>query len=288
VPHTGVLFAVPVADEKRGLMHILRLNRSTASCFTLLILLATASPFLSAQGNGTAAPTPTPAAPPTAKAAAPEDLTGQWISVVTEDWGYRMIMPPKADYLGVPLNPAGRKVADNWDPAKDEAAGEQCKSYGAPAILRAPGRIRISWASDDTLKIEADAGTQSRMLYFKEPTAAGGDWQGVSQASWERVPGGPFFGGGGPRYVAQLSGSLKVVTTKMRPGYLRKNGVPYSDKATLTEFFDRTTEPDGVSLLVVTTVVDDPTYLVQPFIVSNHFRKQADDSGWNPTPCTSR
>jgi len=288
VPHTGALFAVPVVDEKRGLMQILRLNRSMASCLALLILLATASPFLSAQGNGTAAPTPTPAAPPTAKAAAPEDLTGQWISVVTEDWGYRMIMPPKADYLGVPLNPAGRKVADNWDPAKDEAAGEQCKSYGAPAILRAPGRIRISWASDDTLKIEADAGTQSRMLYFKEPTAAGGDWQGVSQASWERVPGGPFFGGGGPRYVAQLSGSLKVVTTKMRPGYLRKNGVPYSDKATLTEFFDRTTEPDGVSLLVVTTVVDDPAYLAQPFIVSNHFRKQADESGWNPTPCTSR
>src|SRR5665213_1509744 len=179
------LFAVPVADEKRGFMQILRLNRSTASSLALLIFLATASPFLSAQGNGAAAPTPARNVPATAKAMAPEDLTGQWISVVTEDWGYRMIMPPKADYLGVPLNPKGRKVADNWDPAKDEAAGEQCKSYGAPAILRVPGRIRISWANDETLKIETDAGTQTRMLYFKEPTAAGGDWQGVSQASWE-------------------------------------------------------------------------------------------------------
>ena len=207
--------------------------------------------------------------------------------MVTEDWGYRMIMPPKADYLGVPLNPAGRKVADNWDPAKDEAAGEQCKSYGAPAILRAPGRIRISWASDDTLKIEADAGTQSRMLYFKEPTAPGGDWQGVSQASWERVPGGPFFGGGGPRYVAQLSGSLKVVTTKMRPGYLRKNGVPYSENATVTEYFDVAPHPNGGQLLIVTTVVDDPRYLTQPFIVSSHFKKEADASKWDPTPCSA-
>lgn len=231
---------------------------------------------------------PAPPPPANAKVAAPQDLTGQWVAVVTEDWGYRMIMPKKGDYLGVPLNTSGRKLADSWDPAKDEAAGEQCKSYGAPALLRVPGRIRISWADENTLKIETDAGMQTRMLYFKEPQSVGGDWQGVSQASWETVAGGAFFGGGGPGYTPRLSGSLKVVTTKMKPGYLRKNGVPYSDKAVLTEFFDRTTEPDGVSLLVVTTLVEDPTNLVQPFIISNHFKMQKDQSGWNPTPCSSR
>ena len=80
-------------------------------------------------------------------------------------------------------------------------------------------------------------------------------------------------------------GSLKVVTTHMRPGYLRKNGVPYSGNTTLTEYFDRTNEPSGVSWLIVKTIVNDPQYLRQEFITSTHFRKQADASGWNPTPC---
>src|SRR5579884_3336899 len=60
--------------------------------------------------------------PPTAKAAAPFDITGYWLSIVTEDWRYRMVSPPKNDFLGIPLNPAGRKVGEAWDPAKDEAA----------------------------------------------------------------------------------------------------------------------------------------------------------------------
>src|SRR5262249_38415990 len=108
------------------------------------------------------------APPANAKAAAPADLTGQWVSLVTEDWRFRMITPEAGDYASVPVNPVGRKVADNWDPAKDEAAGEQCKAYGAASIMRVPGRIRVSWADDDTLKIETDAGRQTRMFYFKE------------------------------------------------------------------------------------------------------------------------
>jgi len=221
------------------------------------------------------------AAPPAnAKAGAPADLTGQWVSVVTEDWRYRMIMPAKGDYASVPLNPAGRKLADTWDPAKDEASGSACKAYGAAGVLRMPGRIRISWADDDTLKLETDAGTQTRLFYFKEPKSEGGDWQGVSQASWESVGGGR----GGPT----PTGSLKVVTTKMKPGYLRKNGVPYSEKAVLTEYFDRTKEANGDSWLVATQIVDDPTYLNQSFITSAHFKREADQSKWNPAPCSTK
>jgi hypothetical protein len=215
-----------------------------------------------------------------AKAAAPVDLTGQWVSVVTEDWRYRMITPAKGDYSSVPINSAGRKLADSWDPARDEASGEACKSYGAPAVMRVPGRIRISWADDDTLKIETDAGMQTRLFHFKQPKAEGGGWQGASQASWESVGGGR----GGPK----LTDSLKVVTAKMRAGYLRKNGVPYSDRAVLTEYYDRTKEASGDSWLVVTTIVDDPTYLTQSFITSTHFRKEEDLSRWNPTPCSAR
>src|SRR5206468_3786554 len=80
-----------------------------------------------------------------------------------------------------------------------------------------------------------------------------------------------------------FSSALKVVTTKMRPGYLRRNGVPYSDKAVMTEFYDRTNEANGESWLVVTSIVDDPTYLNQPFVTSAHFRKENDQSRWNPT-----
>ena len=70
-----------------------------------------------------------PTAPSTAKAASPADLTGYWVSVVTEDYRWRMVTPLKGDAASVPINDAARKIVDAWDPAKDEAAGLQCKSY---------------------------------------------------------------------------------------------------------------------------------------------------------------
>jgi hypothetical protein len=217
--------------------------------------------------------------PHSARAIAPADLTGYWVSVVTEDWRWRMFTPPKGDYAGLPLNAEGRKIADGWDPAKDEAAGEACRSYGAGNIMRVPGRIRISWRDDETLRIETDAGSQTRLIYFGAPKGSGGDWQGISQGSWDRYPAG--------RSLA-LSGSLKVITTRFRPGYLRKNGVPYSGSAILTEYFDRVNESNGAVYLVVTSALEDPTYLSEPFLTTVHFRRQADASGWNPTPCSAR
>jgi hypothetical protein len=224
------------------------------------------------------APAP-PQTPQTAKAAAPIDITGYWVSVVTEDWRYRMVTPAKGDYASVPLTPEGRKLADTWDPAKDEAAGNQCKAYGAPAIMRVPGRVHITWQDDQTMKIETDAGTQTRLFSFGAPQSQGGDWQGISAASWEAVGAGR----GGAR-----GGSLKVVTAKMKAGYLRKNGVPYSANTVVTEYYDRTNEPNGDSWLIVQTIVEDPANLNQPFITSTHFKKQADGSGWAPSPCSAR
>jgi len=131
---------------------------------------------------------PGPSQPRTGKAAALYDIAGYWVSVVTEDWRYRMATPLKGDYSGILLNPAGRKIADAWDPAKYEAAGEQCRSYGAPSIMRVPGRLRIAWRDDNTLRIDADNGRQSRILRFDSAETGGGDWQGYSKASWESVP----------------------------------------------------------------------------------------------------
>ena len=114
--------------------------------------------------------------------------------------------------------------------------------------------------------------------------SAGGDWQGVSKAEWElAIPGG--YGaraGNGKR-----PGSLKVSTSKLKAGYLRKNGVPYSDRTTLTEHFDVTLLADGSRLLLVTTIVEDPVYLTGPYVVSPHFKKEPDGSKWDPTPCSS-
>lgn len=220
-----------------------------------------------------------PQKPRTARAAALYDITGYWVAVVTEDWRYRMVTPLKGDYGNIFLNPAGRKVAEAWDPAKDEAAGEQCKSYGAPAIMSVPGRLHITWQDDETLKIETDNGRQTRLLRFGSAESGGGDWQGYSKASWELVPQG--------RGEAPI-GSLKVITTKLRAGYLRKNGVPYSAGTTLTEYLDRVNEPDGNAYLVVTTTVEDPVYLAQPFWTSSHYRKQQDSAGWKPRDCTAK
>jgi hypothetical protein len=228
-----------------------------------------------------------PQAPPTAKAAAPIDLTGYWASVVSEDWRYRMTTPPKGDVAGVPLNAAGRQAAGAWDPARDETAGEQCKAYGAAGIMRMPGRLHVTWQDEETLKIELDAGTQTRMLSFRTTRTEGGDWQGVSMASWDRSD-SPMARGGFFPGAAARGGSLKVLTTKMRPGYLRRNGAPYSADAVMMEYFDRFDIPNGDSLLVVSTEVVDPTYLTTPFWTSTHFKRQNDASGWNPRPCSVR
>jgi hypothetical protein len=220
-------------------------------------------------------------APVTARAAAPIDLTGTWVSVVTEDWRWRMRTPPKGDYASVPLNPAGIKAADAWDPARDAAAGEQCRGYGAAAIMRVPGRIRITWDDDTALKIETEAGTQTRLLNFVAPTQRNEPtWQGTSVANWQI--GGGRRGGNAPR-----SGSLRVITSNMRPGYLRKNGVPYSANTRLTEYIARTNEPNGDAWLLVTTVVEDPQNLTSRFVTSSHFKKVPDGSGWSPTPCSA-
>ena len=229
-----------------------------------------------AQGRGQA---------PTPRAAAPIDMTGVWVSLVTDDWRWRMMTPPKGDVLYLPVNAAGRKVAESWDPARDEAAGELCKAYGAPGLMALPGRLRISWENDTTLKIEADTGTQTRLLNFGGPRPAGeATLQGYSAAQWELPGGGRGRRGGGP----PRAGSLKVVTTNLRAGYFRKNGVPYGANAVLTEHYVRLTEDNGDQYLVITRFLEDPQYLTGPYVRSVQFKKQTDATGWNPTPCSAR
>jgi hypothetical protein len=225
-----------------------------------------------------------PPAPLTPKANAPEDITGYWVSLVTEDWRFRMVTPAKGDYASVPLNGAGRGMAGNWDPDKDTAAGEQCKSYGAAGLMRVPGRVHITWQDESTLKVEMDSGQQTRIFHFNgsAPADEKPSLQGYSVATWDGPPAGR--GARGP----MRAGSLKVVTTHLSPGYLRKNGVPYSANTVLTEYYSRTTETDGTSYLIITTIVDDPMYLTGPFITSTHFKMEPNGSKWMPMPCEAK
>ena len=242
-----------------------------------IVLVAAAAllmqPQLAAQRGRGAGPGPAR----TPQAAAPIDLSGYWVSVVTEDWRYRMVTPTKGDYQGVPMTPAALAIADAWDPAKEEASGDVCKSYGAPAILRVPGRLHITWQDEQTMRLDTDAGQQTRTFHFGDWKAPAGPHtiQGDSIAVWE----------GGGR--GATDGSMKVETTNLKAGFLRKNGVPYSDNATMTEYFELITQPDGSPLLVVTISTTDPQYLRQPFVISSHFKKEATDAKWKPSDCSA-
>jgi hypothetical protein len=267
-------------------------SRSVALMAPLAIALGLAT-AVSAQP-----PSPAPAPPRSAREVARADLVGNWVAQVTEDWRWRMITPPKGDYASVPLNAEGRKVADGWDLARDAAAGEQCRAFGAGGIMRQPTRLRIGWADSATLRVETDAGQQTRLFRFARARApvAERTWQGDSTAEWQAAaPPGGFFGGpppGAPPGVGAAAkpavptphASLKVVTTNLRAGYLRKNGVPYSEDAVVTEYYDRLTM-FGNDYLQVVTVVVDPKYLTGPFVVSNQFKREPDGSKWRPTPC---
>jgi len=252
--------------------------RVGTAALVAIVLLSPTTLFAQRGGRGAAALP--------AQAGAGEDLTGYWVSLVTEDWRWRMMTPPRGDYPSIPLNPEGRRVADTWDPAK-ETPDDKCKVYGAGNIMRVPTRLHITWDNENTLKVETDAGRQTRLFTFgraiapvatavaTEPTL-----QGVSVATWE------YAGGRGPRAGGAVpAGQLKVVTTGLRPGYLQRNGVPYSANAVVTEYFSRVAEPNGDAYVIVTTIVEDPQYLNTRFARSSHFKREPDGSKWKPAPC---
>ena len=256
--------------------------RLRVACLCVLFgIVMTTVPVDAQRGRGGAAG---PAVSP--RQAAPIDLTGYWVSPIIEDWKYRMVIPNKGVFGGIPLNAEGQKVGSAWDPAADEKAGEQCRAFGAAGIMRLPGRLHITWQDDATLKVETDTGTQTRLFAFRpassaappsatplSATLAAGEptWQGQSQAQWN-VPGR----------------SLKIVTTNLKPGYLRRNGAPYGGRAVVTEYWELHSLPNKDEWLTVTTRVDDPQYLSRPYLTSSDFKKLPTSAGWNPTACSTK
>jgi hypothetical protein len=254
----------------------------------LLVQLTLSSTPSAAQPPGGFQPPP----PRSPRESAQVDITGNWVALVTEDWLWRMVTAPKGDVTSIPVNPRGREVANEWNLAEDNANGEQCRAFGAAGLMRLPTRLHITWQDDNTLRIDSDAGEQTRLLNFAAnaavPTEA--SWQGYSVASWTREVGGfdmrAIFGDPKDRPQGPVKASLGVVTDHLRPGYLRKNGVPYSEQTQLTEYFS-TVSVAGNEYLTVLSIVRDPVYLNGPFVTSSQFKKEADNSSWDPTPCST-
>jgi hypothetical protein len=231
---------------------------------------------------------------------APIELTGNWVSVITEDWHMRMVSPPVGNFDGLPLTARAQEVASAVDLEQLEQDGQACMAYGAARLFREPGRLRISWADEDTLRIEADAGEQTRLLHFDNiPEAGAPSLQGLSVAEWQYAAGfdpdrallNP--GQTGTRRLLNRrpamepeGGKLYVETTNLSPSMLRKNGVPLSADTELEEYFNTLREPDGTEWLIVTTIVRDPVNLLVKHVTSTNFQREVDDSGWNPTPCS--
>jgi hypothetical protein len=214
------------------------------------------------------------------------------VSLVTLDWRFRMVVPGPGEYTGLPLNLAAKQYADAWKPGPDEAAGKQCEAYGAGVVMLVPERLRISWADDETLQVQTDAGMQTRLLHFgpRNGPMPAASWQGYSQASWLMHQAGPGFGGFGPAQAgppAQRYGQLKITTNDMLAGLIRKNGMPYSDQASLTEYWELDSDPAiDNPYLIVTAALHDPVYLIGDYYYTAQFQKEPDGSKWYPTPCT--
>ena len=162
------------------------------------------------------------------------------------------------------MTPEASKMADAWDPAKDEAAGEQCRSYGAPALMSVPGRLHITWQDDNTLKVETDAGMQTRLLHFGDyqaPAEHAADVAGrlggaVADAARQRAadlpPGQTANEPPTHQRFARAADRCASSRHSLRPGYLRKNGVPYGENAVLTEHWDLYKRPNGEEWLTIT------------------------------------
>ncbi len=234
-----------------------------------------------------------PPPPPSAQAQTPEgfSITGNWVSVVSQNWRFRMVVPGKGEYGGIPLNLASKQFADAWQMSEAEAAGKQCQAYGAPALMRIPQRLRIGWQDDNTLSVQTDAGMQTRLLHFTpKPDAERGEpgLQGYSVAKWylQANPFASFFAPGGPQ--RKRPGQMEVSTSRLLPGLLRKNGVPYSNETKMHEFWEINREPDGPAWLTITTELEDPVYLNSRYYFTSIFMEERDGSKWNPMPCTLR
>jgi len=184
------------------------------------------------------------------------DFTGEWAPRFYEDQPERVAGPELGDYLGLPITDAARMRADTWNAAIQTLPEWQCRPHSADYIWRGPSNLHI-WKEVDPVTREITAFHAEWLrsidnIYYLDgrphPSAnAAHTWGGFATAKWE-------------------GNMLTVTVTHLKEGYVRRNGVPRSDLATVTEHWIR----HGKWLTVV-TIVNDPVYLTEPFIRSTDY-----------------
>ena len=228
-----------------------------------------------AAGRGRGGPRRPAGRRPTAARRRRSTSRGYWVSLVTDDWRYRMLTPPKgnADYM--PVNAEARRVMDEWDPAKDEAGGEACRGYGAGGVMRLPGRLHITWENDNTLKMDIDAGTQTRRFVFGAAPrrAAEPSWQGSPRRRAGCFPGRRGRGAERPPRSARRDDDAPA------SGLPAEERHPLQRQRTYHRVLRAPRRDEAQEYLAVTTMVDDPQYLALPYIKTYEYKKQPDASG---------
>src|SRR5688572_11341732 len=186
------------------------------------------------------------------------DLVGEWTNLFHEDQPERLGGPEIGDYAGLPINDAARMMADAWDANILSVREHQCKPHPADYSPRGPAMVQI-WKEVDpgsrqliALRTHISWQAPERWIYMDgrphPDEFAAHTWQGFSTGEW-------------------LGQVLKVRTTHLKKGWIRRNGVPRSDKAELTEFFWRHGD-----VLTWTVIINDPIYLSEPMVRSTDFR----------------
>lgn len=247
--------------------------------FILLLLTVVSANTFAQRGRGPEGP------PPTAQQAAPFDMTGYWVSIVTEDWRWRMVVAEPGDAGSIPLNQAGRDLAEAWRPEDNEI--ESCLAFGGAGLMRYPGRLHISWENEETLRIDFSAGEQTRFLHFNTASDSANtspSLQGYTTANWYKERQTRGLGFGGPPNSFE-GGNLKSQTRNLMPAFLQRNGVPYSDQTSIEDFYKVIDAPNGDRWLIITSVVSDPVNLQQHWITSSNFKYEENDENWNLTGC---
>jgi hypothetical protein len=187
-----------------------------------------------------------------APASAQSFLNGDWVGLFHEDQPERGPGPELGDYLGLPINAAARQFADSWDASRLTLPEHQCRAHVSPYIYRGPIRVRISEerdpATQDVVAVKHFLSTyaQERTIWLDgrphPPDNAPHTWMGFSTGEWQ-------------------GDVLKVTTTHLKQGWHRRNGVPMSARAKMTEYFFR-----HGTVLTQLSITDDPVFLEEPLV----------------------
>jgi len=203
-------------------------------------------------------------------ASAQLNLVGYWAPIFHEDFDERIPGPPIGDYLGLPINDAARLRAQSWDASLLSSPEHQCKPHPSTYGFRGVGTLRI-WETRDPktqalvkINTQIEWQEQRREIWLDgrphPPEYARHTWQGFSTGHFE-------------------GDTLVVETTHLKAGWIRRNGLPLSDRATMTDRFYRHGD-----LITHVMMIEDPVYLTEPLVKTNGFQLMPAGT-INPYPC---